>query len=100
VAVIRAVKIALLAKRAVRKFRRARRGRNGGWVDYELEEFEDMEWSALKSKTVWFGIVQAVMAGALVIMKDGVNEASVALVVTSVVTVVLRAMTDKPLSEK
>jgi uncharacterized membrane protein len=59
-----------------------------------------MEWSALKSKTVWFGIMQAVMAGAMVIMKDGVNETSVALLVTSVVTVVLRAVTDKPLSAK
>jgi uncharacterized membrane protein len=54
----------------------------------------------LKSKTVWFGIMQAVMAGAMVIMKDGVNETSVALLVTSVVTVVLRAVTDKPLSAK
>lgn len=59
-----------------------------------------MNWSALKSKTIWFGILQAVGAGVLVIMQDGITEASVSLLITSVVTVVLRALTDKPLSEK
>jgi hypothetical protein len=61
---------------------------------------EEMNFSALKSKTVWFGIVQAAGAAALVMMQDGVSETSVSLMVTSVVTVVLRALTDKPLADK
>jgi hypothetical protein len=61
---------------------------------------EEMNFSALKSKTVLFGIAQAVIAGAMVIMQDGVTEASVSLAVTSVVTIVLRALTTQPLSEK
>lgn len=59
-----------------------------------------MNFGALKSKTVWFGIAQAVGAAALVLMQDGVSEASVTLFITSVVTIILRAVTDTPLSEK
>ncbi len=59
-----------------------------------------MNWGVFRSKTVWFAILQAVAAGALVFVQDGVTEASVSLVVTSVVTVVLRALTDTPLSDK
>jgi hypothetical protein len=61
---------------------------------------EEMNFSALKSKTVWFGIVQAVVAAGLVIAQDGLTEASLSLALTSVGTVVLRALTDKPLTEK
>jgi hypothetical protein len=64
------------------------------------EEEIEMSLNALKSKTVWFGILQAVAAAALVLVQDGVTETSVSLAVTSVVTVVLRALTDKPLSDK
>lgn len=59
-----------------------------------------MNWSALKSKTVWFGIAQALAAAALVLVHDGVTEASVSLAVTSVLTVVFRAVTTTPLPEK
>lgn len=59
-----------------------------------------MNFRALRSKTIWFAIAQAVVAGALVIAQDGVTEASVSLAVTSVITVILRALTDTPLSEK
>lgn len=59
-----------------------------------------MNWGALKSKTVWFAIAQAAVAGAMVIAHDGVTETSVSLAVTSVLTVIFRAVTDKPLSAK
>ena len=59
-----------------------------------------MNFSALRSKTVWFAIIQAVAAGSLVFVQEGFTEASVSLFVTSVVTVILRALTDKPLSAK
>lgn len=55
---------------------------------------------ALKSKTVWFGILQGVGAAALVLLQDGVSETSVTLFVTSVITIVLRAVTTAPLTEK
>lgn len=59
-----------------------------------------MNFGALRSKTVWFAIVQAAAAGAFVILQDGLTEASLSLMVTSVLTVVFRALTDKPLSAK
>lgn len=89
------------AIRAARKLRQvvkaARKRKTGSSNTVEVSE---MNFGALKSKTVWFGIAQAVGAAALVLMQDGVSEASVTLFITSVVTIILRAVTDTPLSEK
>lgn len=59
-----------------------------------------MNFSVFKSKTIWFAILQALTSGVFVIVQDGLTEASISLAITSVVTVILRAVTDRPLSDK
>lgn len=56
---------------------------------------------ALKSKTVWFGIAQLVGTAVQVYMANGslTPEATTTLV-TGIGTIVLRAVTDKPLAQK
>lgn len=59
-----------------------------------------MNWSALRSKTVWFGIVQLLGSAAVTMLSDGYSEVAVITAVSGVATIILRALTDKPLSEK
>jgi hypothetical protein len=59
-----------------------------------------MDFSALKSKTIWYGIAQKVAAAALVMLQGEVTKESVALFVGGAATIILRALTDKPLAEK
>jgi hypothetical protein len=59
-----------------------------------------MNWSALRSKTVWFGILQLVVSGGFTLANGGVTEEGVITLVTGVATILLRAVTDKPLSAK
>jgi len=61
---------------------------------------EEMNFSALKSKTVWWGILQAVAGVAVTVFQGGFTVESVGLFVASAITIVLRALTDTPLSEK
>lgn len=59
-----------------------------------------MNFSALKSKTVWFGVVQLAGSLTMAAIGEGLTEAAIITFVTGVTTIVLRALTDKPLSEK
>lgn len=59
-----------------------------------------MNFGALKSKTVWFGIAQLAFSFGTAVAMGGVTEASVLTFVTGVTTILLRAVTDKPLSAK
>lgn len=59
-----------------------------------------MNFSALRSKTVWFGIAQLAGSLGMALMSDGLTETAVLAFVSGVATIILRAVTDKPLSEK
>lgn len=81
--------------RTVRKL--LRKTGSGDLVEVEVDE---VNLQALKSKTVWFGIVQLAGSAALTLMSDGYSEAAILAFVTGVVTILLRAVTSAPLSEK
>lgn len=59
-----------------------------------------MKWSALKSKTIWFGIAQLAGSLAVAAFNGGLTEAAVITFVTGVTTIILRALTDTPLADK
>jgi hypothetical protein len=61
---------------------------------------ELMNLKALKSKTVWFGIIQLVFSAASAALAGGFTEEVILTLVTGTATILLRAVTDKPLSEK
>lgn len=59
-----------------------------------------MNFGALKSKTVIFGIAQLIGSASMAYFSDGLTEAAVLALVSGITTIILRAVTDTPLSEK
>lgn len=91
-----AIALFRLGRRIRRAVRKARRGKEF----LETEEMEEMNWGALRSKTVWFGILQLLFSAGSAIAAGGASEEAVITLITGVATIVLRAVTDKPLSAK
>lgn len=90
-------------RKARRAQRKAERDGAGGEFLVPTEEDEEMGDSiigALKSKLVWLGIVQLVWSAAQSYMAGTFTAEAAATTVSGVLTIVFRAMTNKPLAEK
>ena len=72
----------------------------------EINEERDVKAliGALKSKTIWFGLIQAIIGAAAAFFETNLIPAldgdPSALIVTGLATMGLRAITDKPLAAK
>jgi len=83
----------------IRQRRRAKRAAKKGFVNQEVLTVDSLK-GALKSKLVWLGVAQLAYSLFETWANGGLNAEAVSTAVTGALTIIFRAVTTQPLSQK